>query len=183
MQSYRGEYLSIEQARVFDLPDELPPIAVAIGGPQAARIAAELGDGIFTTDPDPDLVQAYADAGGIRPQVHRGPARLGARRGRGGGVRARALPLRAARLEGPARADRTRPTSSRRPRSSASTTSREAFACGPDPERHLEVAREFADAGFDHLALVNAGPDVDGFFDFYAEELAGPLRELEPGGS
>jgi len=60
---------------------------------------------------------------------------------------------------------------------------REAFACGPDRERHLEVAREFAGAGFDHLALVNAGPDVDGFLDFYAEELAGPLRELEPGGS
>ena len=56
---------------------------------------------------------------------------------------------------------------------------REAFACGPDPERHLEVAKEFVDAGFDNLALINAGPDVDGFFSFFADELAGPLRELD----
>ena len=55
---------------------------------------------------------------------------------------------------------------------------REVFACGPDPERHLEVARQFAGAGFDHLALVNAGPDQDGFFDFFAAELAQPLRDL-----
>jgi len=41
------------------------------------------------------------------------------------------------------------------------------FACGPDPEAHIAVVRRFADAGFDHLALVNAGPDMDGFFDFF----------------
>jgi hypothetical protein len=28
-------------------------------------------------------------------------------------------------------------------------------ACGPDPRRHLKVARQFVDAGFDHLALLN----------------------------
>jgi hypothetical protein len=42
------------------------------------------------------------------------------------------------------------------------------------------VARQFADAGFDHLALLNAGPDPEGFFDFFTRELAGPLRALRP---
>jgi hypothetical protein len=28
-------------------------------------------------------------------------------------------------------------------------------ACGPDPRRHLKVARQFVDAGFDHPALLN----------------------------
>jgi hypothetical protein len=55
---------------------------------------------------------------------------------------------------------------------------RQTAACGPDPQRHLEVARQFADASFDHLALLNAGPDPDGFLDFYARELAEPLRAL-----
>ena len=54
------------------------------------------------------------------------------------------------------------------------------FACGPDAGRHLEVARQFADAGFDHLVAMNAGPDPDGFMDFFARELAGPLRGLTP---
>jgi hypothetical protein len=57
---------------------------------------------------------------------------------------------------------------------------RETVACGPDPDRHLEAARQFVDAGFDHLALLNAGPDPDGFFDFFARDLAEPLRALRP---
>jgi len=54
------------------------------------------------------------------------------------------------------------------------------FACGPDVGRHLEVVQQFVDAGFDHLALINAGPDPDGFFAFFANELAEPIRALEP---
>jgi hypothetical protein len=57
---------------------------------------------------------------------------------------------------------------------------REAFACGPDPKRHLDVARQFTGAGFDHLVAMNAGPDPDGFMDFFARELAAPLRALAP---
>jgi hypothetical protein len=41
---------------------------------------------------------------------------------------------------------------------------------------------DFADAGFDHLVAMNAGPDPDGFMDFFARELAEPLRALPPGG-
>ena len=59
---------------------------------------------------------------------------------------------------------------------------RERFACGRDVARYLEVAQEFVDAGFDHLALVNAGPDPDGFFAFFERELAGPIRALTPSG-
>jgi hypothetical protein len=56
----------------------------------------------------------------------------------------------------------------------------EQFACGPDPKRHLKAAREFVDAGFDHLVAMNAGPDPDGFLDFFARELAVPMRALTP---
>ncbi|HYH61446.1 MAG TPA: hypothetical protein VD766_06230, partial [Solirubrobacterales bacterium] len=55
---------------------------------------------------------------------------------------------------------------------------KEAFACGPDVDRHLEVSKDFVDAGFDHLALISAGPDLDGFFEFFADELAEPMRAL-----
>jgi G6PDH family F420-dependent oxidoreductase len=36
-QSYQGRHLTLEDARVFDLPDTPPRIAVAVGGPEAAR--------------------------------------------------------------------------------------------------------------------------------------------------
>ena len=64
--SYRGEYLDLEDARVFDLPAELPVIAVAAGGPDAAKLAAELGDGMFGTDPKPELFEAYHDGRRVR---------------------------------------------------------------------------------------------------------------------
>jgi hypothetical protein len=48
------------------------------------------------------------------------------------------------------------------------------------PRMRCEVAQEFANAGFDHLVTMNAGPDPDGFMDFFARELAAPLRALTP---
>jgi alkanesulfonate monooxygenase SsuD/methylene tetrahydromethanopterin reductase-like flavin-dependent oxidoreductase (luciferase family) len=52
------------------------------------------------------------------------------------------------------------------------------FACGPDPERHLEQIQQFADAGFDHLVMQNAGPEPDGFMDFWSRELEQPIRKM-----
>ncbi|MDJ0339328.1 hypothetical protein [Cryobacterium sp. PH31-O1] len=52
---------------------------------------------------------------------------------------------------------------------------RSPYACGPDVERHLEVIGQFTDAGFDHVALMNAGPDQDGFFDFFERTLRSRL--------
>jgi G6PDH family F420-dependent oxidoreductase len=62
-----GEHLQLEDARVFDLPGKLPVIAVAASGPVSARIAAELGDGLFATEPDGDLVSSWRNLGGSGP--------------------------------------------------------------------------------------------------------------------
>jgi hypothetical protein len=43
---------------------------------------------------------------------------------------------------------------------------------GPETSAHLAVAQQFVVDGYDHLALINAGPDPEGFFDFFASELA-----------
>jgi alkanesulfonate monooxygenase SsuD/methylene tetrahydromethanopterin reductase-like flavin-dependent oxidoreductase (luciferase family) len=45
----------------------LPVIAVAASGPVSARIAAELGDGLFATEPDGDLVSNWRNLGGSGP--------------------------------------------------------------------------------------------------------------------
>lgn len=62
--SYRGRHLELEDARVFDLPERLPPIIVAGSGGPAAKIAAEMGDGLFATEADRDLIAQYEKAGG-----------------------------------------------------------------------------------------------------------------------
>ena len=102
--SYDGKYLKLEDARVFDLPDELPVIAVAASGPQSARIAAELGDGLFAVEPDGDLVSSLARAGRPRPGLRGDAAGLGAGRGERGAGGPGEEQLRAERLEGHVRA-------------------------------------------------------------------------------
>jgi coenzyme F420-dependent glucose-6-phosphate dehydrogenase len=47
----------------------------------------------------------------------------------------------------------------------------QSVACGPDPERHLEAIREYADAGFDHVYVHQIGDDQEGFFRFYEREV------------
>ena len=42
---------------------------------------------------------------------------------------------------------------------------------GPDPERHMEAIREYVDAGFDHVWIHQIGPDQEGFFEFYVNEI------------
>jgi G6PDH family F420-dependent oxidoreductase len=47
----------------------------------------------------------------------------------------------------------------------------ERVPCGPDPERHLQAIREYEEAGFDHIYIHQIGPDQDGFFDYYKQQV------------
>lgn len=178
-QSYDGRYLSLSDARVFDLPEQLPVIAVAASGPPSARIAAELGDGLFATEPKPEIIRHYRDSGGDGPRYAEVPMAWALDES----TAAKAV-LETSRwaltgwkvmseLPNPVNFD------------AASRTVREddvlaQFACGPDPSRYVEVAQQYVDAGFDRLVMQNAGPDSDGFIDFFQQELEPRLRTLEP---
>ncbi len=175
--SYAGKHLTLEDARVFDLPETPPLMPVAISGGRSAAIAAELGDGIFATEPKPELPQAYADAGGAGPRYVEVPLAW--------------APDEQAAVESAHRLFRFGITGWKiqselpNPINFEAATQfvteddmREVFALGPDVEAHVRVARQFAEAGFDRLVLVNAGPDPDGFFEFFATELADRMRAL-----
>ena len=175
--SYDGKYLKLEDARVFDLPEELPVIAVAASGPESARIAAELGDGLFAVEPDGDLVSSWHGLGGHGPAYGEMP--LAWAEDEESAVRA-VLEKNSFALAGwKVMSELPNPVNFEAATASVTPDQvRAAFACGPDPKRHLDVARQFADAGFDHLVAMNAGPDPDGFMDFFTRELAAPIRAL-----
>ncbi len=175
--SYQGTHLKLEDARVFDLPESPPPIAVAIGGRSGAAIAAELGDGIFATDPEAGLVDAYESSGGEGAKYVEVPLAWAPDED-AAATSAHEL-FRFGLLGWKVLSELPNPVNFEAATEFVGVDDvREVFACGPDPERHLAVAKQFAGAGFDHLALVNAGPDPDGFFGFFADELAEPLRGL-----
>lgn len=174
--SYDGIHLQLEDARVFDLPEVLPPIAVAISGHASLELANDLGDGVFAVEPLGELLAGFT----------------------GDGPRYAEIPLAWAPDEEQAvqaLLEKTRfvvpgwKVMSELPNPvnfDAATKHvrgedmQSMFACGPDVERHVEVAHSFVDAGFDHLVTMNGGPDPDGFLEFFATELGDRLRALTP---
>ncbi|MDG4804178.1 TIGR03557 family F420-dependent LLM class oxidoreductase [Micromonospora sp. WMMD980] len=175
--SYEGKHLQLEDARVFDLPDELPVIAVAASGPVSAGIAAEYGDGLFATEPKPELVEAYRKGGGDGPRYAEVPVAWAADEQQA--VRAAWETSRWAVTGWRVMSELPNPVNfEAASRTVTEDDIRQQFAVGPDPETHVAAVRTYVDAGFDHLVLQNAGPDPDGFLDFYRDTLAERLRAL-----
>ncbi|GAA2529400.1 TIGR03557 family F420-dependent LLM class oxidoreductase [Winogradskya humida] len=176
-QSYEGKHLQLEDARVFDLPDELPVIAVAAGGRNAAEMAAELGDGLFATEPRAELVTAYQGAGGAGPLYAEVP--MAWAETAEAGVAAAFETTRWALTGWKVMSELPNPVNFE----AASQTVRkedisEHFATGPDAEPYVAAVRDYVTAGFDHIVLQNAGPDPDGFLDFFQKDLGDKLRAL-----
>src|SRR5262245_958069 len=63
-QSHHGRYFTVENARLYSLPDTPPPLYVAVGGRRSADLAGRLGDGMIGTEPEASLLQAFDRAGG-----------------------------------------------------------------------------------------------------------------------
>ena len=66
--NYRGKYLQLDNAKLYDRPSKKPPVVIAAGGPKAARLAGEKGDGLVTTEANKEVVEAFRAAGGKGPR-------------------------------------------------------------------------------------------------------------------
>jgi coenzyme F420-dependent glucose-6-phosphate dehydrogenase len=66
-ETYRGRHYTVEQARIYDVPGSPPQLIVAAAAEQAAKLAAKWGDGMISTAPAKDVVDAYKQAGGAEP--------------------------------------------------------------------------------------------------------------------
>ena len=175
-QSHEGQYYTVENARLYTLPHELPPIMIAASGPNSAELAGRIGDGLISTEADADLVDAFEKAGG------KGKPRFG--KVTACWAESEAEARRTAReiwptsgLSGPLHTELALPEYFEQ---AAKRVTEEEVAegviCGPAPQRYLDAIQEYADTGFDFVSLHQIGPDQAGFFDFYQREL---LPELQ----
>jgi G6PDH family F420-dependent oxidoreductase len=67
--NHHGEYYTVENARIYSVPDSPPPIVISAFGPKAADLAARSGDGFVTVQPDKDLLARYRQQGGKGPSI------------------------------------------------------------------------------------------------------------------
>jgi G6PDH family F420-dependent oxidoreductase len=178
-QSYEGKYLTLEDARIWDLPDQLPVIAVASGGPGASKLAAEYGSGLFATEPKKELVDAFAEHGGTGPKYAEVPMSWASTED--AAVEAALKTSRWALTGWPVMSELPNPVNF----DAASSTVdgddiRGQFSVGPDLDVHVQQAQPYVDAGFDHIVLQNTGPDPDGFLAVCKSELIERVRGLTP---
>jgi len=169
--THHGRFYTVENARLYTLPDQLPPIHVAASGPEAATLAGEIGDGLIDTSPNPEVVQAFARAGGSgKPRYGKltvcwAEDEQAAKETAHRYWRYTALPGQLSQeLALPLYFDQA---------SEIVTPDQVAdkVLSGPDPARYLERIQAFADAGFTHVYLHQIGPDQEGFISFAQREL------------
>jgi G6PDH family F420-dependent oxidoreductase len=175
-QAYRGRHLAVQDARLYTLPDAPPPLAIAAGGPQAARLAGEHGDALIATEPRPDLVETFRRGGGEGKRTYGQIALSWDADEQRAVQRARELWRFSmpgwkvmSELPNPVNFD-----AATRTVHDDDITS--LVPCGPDPARHAEAIRTLLDTGFTDIAVLQVGSEQEGFLRFWERELA-PLLQ------
>ena len=171
--NYRGKYLQLDNARLYDRPKKKPPVVIAAGGPQAAKLAAEKGDGLDGTEPQKELIEAYG----------------------GKGPRYCEVAMCCDKSEEKARETAHKyfrwsltgwPVQAELPDTEGLRGREQAHLArgggGEDQlrasaEHHLEAIGKFIKAGFDHIVLVQIGPNQEYFLELFEKELAPALRK------
>jgi G6PDH family F420-dependent oxidoreductase len=172
--NYRGNYFRLDHAHLFDRPEPKPPIAVAAGGVAAARLAGRNGNALIATEPRSELIEAFLSSGGSGPRYaevalcyakSEEDARKTAHHYFRWSVAGWPVMAELPDTEGFAAASKH--------------VSPEAVAklvsCGPSLEHHLHSIDRYVQAGFDHIILVQVGPEQDTFIDFFERHLAPAL--------
>lgn len=173
--NYRGQHFSLDQARLFDRPSRKPVVAVAAGGPEAARLAARKGDGLVVTEPSPALIDAFRSAGGEGPRYAEVSLCWAASEAEA--QKTAHHYFRWAVSGWPVQAEL--PTIRGFEAASRHVTPEvvaQQVSCGPSAEKHLAAIGRFIEAGYDHIILTQVGPQQAEFMAFFERELAPALR-------
>ena len=175
-QSYYGGYYTVENARIYTLPEEPPPIIVAASGPRAAELAGRIGDGFVGTSPDREVISTFESAGGAgKPRYGQASVCWAASEEEARRTAHEYWPI--AGLKGELSQELPLPAHFEQAAQLVTEDQvAEAIVCGPDPERHVALIREYADAGYDHVYVHQVGPDQEGFFRFYEREVLPRLQ-------
>ncbi|MFI6849463.1 LLM class F420-dependent oxidoreductase [Kitasatospora sp. NBC_00085] len=177
MISYRGEYYTVDNARLYNPPSGLLPIYVSAFGPKAAELAGRVGDGFVTMSPDAELIESFRASGGEGKPVI-GGTKVCWSTDRDQAVKT--VHRRWPNMLLPGELGQVLPTPAHFEQASELVTEQmvaDSVACGDDPDQHVEALRPYVDADFDEVYVSQIGPQYHGFFDFYQQKV---LPRLQP---
>jgi G6PDH family F420-dependent oxidoreductase len=166
----QGRFFRVDNARIYTLPDELPPIHVAASGTESAVLAAGFGDGLISTSPDAETVDAFQTNGGSGPVIGQLTICWGANEDEQAEV---ALSQWAnSAIPGQLGQELAIPTYFEQATGLLDTDRiKESIACGPDVEKIHQQIQEYVDAGFTHVYLHQVGPDQEPFIEMAKRDI------------
>jgi G6PDH family F420-dependent oxidoreductase len=181
--THYGKHYTVEQARLYTLPDTPPQIHISGFGPKSATLAGRIGDGYVTTSPDEDMITVFRENGGAGKPLQAGYKVCW---GTDDDACIEVAHSRWANESLPGELAQVLPSPRHFEQASSLVTPdkiRESIAYGSAVDRHIEAFRPYAKAGFDLIHISQIGADrketnAAGFFDFYGKEVLPELRKL-----
>jgi coenzyme F420-dependent glucose-6-phosphate dehydrogenase len=172
---HHGAHYCVEDARIYDPPERPVPIVVSAFGPAAAKVAAQSGDGLWTSGSAREGIEQWRAAGGdgsVYCQLTFCWAE----------DRQRAID-EAHRIWRnsvvPGQLSQDLPTPAHFEQAASIVTPQmvaESMICGPDSDALVKTATDLVDAGVDHLYFHQIGSNQDAFLDVWKNELEAALR-------
>jgi G6PDH family F420-dependent oxidoreductase len=177
--NYAGRHFRVDSAKLWDLPEQRVPIAVAVSGSQSVQQFAPLADAMVATEPDGELCRGWDVFQGRDGESRKiGQLPICWDRDRDAAVRRAHEQFRwfaggwKVNSELPGPAGFAGATQFVRPEDVAAQ-----IPCGPEVGPIAEAVAKFREAGFTDLALVQIGGDHQReFLDFAKGELLPALR-------
>lgn len=167
---HRGTHFTVDDAKLWTLPEQPPEIWMSGFGERATRVAAEISDGYVTTQPDAEMLGLFREQSGGKPAV--------------GGLKAAFAPTREEGIEHahrlwanaglPGELAQVLPSPKHFEQASQLVTKEstaESTLAGNDVDEHVAAVQEYVDAGFEEVYVANIGPHYLDMIEFYGEHV------------
>src|SRR5688500_254881 len=166
------QHNTVENARLYTLPEEPVQIAVAAAKERAAELAGRVGDAFVNTAPDPEPIQKFEQAGGKgKPKYGQITVCWGPDEDEAAKTAREIWPN--AGLGGELSYELPLPRHFEQATENVTPEQlKDELTVGPEAEQYLAKIEEMVEAGYTHVYLHQIGPDQDGFFRFWEDELA-----------
>lgn len=172
--TFYGDFYTVENARLYTLPEGDIPLMIAAAGPTAAEMAGRLGDGLINTAPDKEIVEIFDAEGSGRPKYAQVTVCYAESEAEARKTAHKLWPIAAL----PGELTQELPTPAHFEQVAQLVTEdqvAEKVVCGADAKRHLDLIQKYIDAGYDHIYVHQIGPDQEGFMRFYRDRIMSEL--------
>ena len=185
--TFDGDYFHTRNATIYDRPEQPVPIYVSAGGPQVAKYAGRVGDGLICTSGKG--MELYSEQ--LLPSFSDGAKESG----RNGADLDRMIEVKvsfdtdreramedtkiwaALALPAGAKAGIDDPREMERLAKTVEDVAHRRWLVSSDPDEHIEQLRPYVDLGFNHLVFHSPGGGQARFLELYGAQILPRIRQ------